>query len=186
MKNSETKDFIAYEYLSLNVKEENISMYVDCYENFGWQLIKENYSKNDDYYINHNANEKKMINIKFKRDRKIKNKQELNNLQKKTEISLNNIDKLKNQPDNLGMIVSMLIGIAGTIFMALSVFSITATNPLIIPCIIFGFLGMVGWAIPYFAYTKVKIKKETENTSLIEEQLNIVYDNCERASTLIK
>lgn len=39
MTNSETKDFVAYEYLSLNVKSEREPLYIDCYENFGWILI---------------------------------------------------------------------------------------------------------------------------------------------------
>ena len=38
MKNSETKDFVAYEYLSLDVDSDKEPLYIDCYENFGWFL----------------------------------------------------------------------------------------------------------------------------------------------------
>jgi len=29
-------NFVAYEYKEITVETENISMYLDCYENFGW------------------------------------------------------------------------------------------------------------------------------------------------------
>jgi len=186
MKNSETKDFIAYEYLSLKIKEDVVPMYIDCYENFGWQVITSESNSNKDYYINHNQNEINKINIKFKRDRKIKHKNELNNLQRKMEISLSNIEEMKKDPANKGLVASMTIGLIGTIFMALSVFSITATNPLIIPCIIFGFFGIIGWILPFFVYKDIKKKKETENSTLIDEEYNTLYGLCEQASKLTK
>lgn len=39
IKNSETKDFIAYEYLSINVRSDKEPLYIDCYENIGWMII---------------------------------------------------------------------------------------------------------------------------------------------------
>ena len=38
MKNSETKDFVAYEYLNISVKSDKEPLYTDCYEAFGWIL----------------------------------------------------------------------------------------------------------------------------------------------------
>lgn len=187
MRNSETKDFVAYEYLSLNVKSEKEPLYIDCYENFGWILINNTaLIDKEDYYINNtNIRQDKLVNIKFKRDRRIKNKMQLISLQKKLELSLKNIEKLEEQPNVSGIIYSMAIGLIGTIFLSLSVFAITATNPLYIPCVIFGAIGIVGWILPYFVYKKVKEKKEQENNLLIEEQYNTIYDTCEQAKKLV-
>ena len=91
MKNTETKEFIAYEYFSTNVESDKEALYIDCYENFGWTLIN-NISNNglvdnEDYYIN-NYYINKLINLKFKRDRKIPNKAKIIHYQKTCENSL--------------------------------------------------------------------------------------------------
>ena len=187
MKNSETKDFVAYEYLSINVKSNKEPLYVDCYENFGWILINNTaLVDKEDYYINNsNINDNRLVNLKFKRDRKIKNKVKLLSLQRKLELSLKELEKLENEPNREGFIYSMIVGFIGTIFLALSVFAITATNPLLIPGIVCGVVGIMGWILPYFVYLKVKSSKTQENTSLIEEQYNTIYDSCEQAKKLI-
>lgn len=33
-------NFITYDYKEITVETENISMYLDCYENFGWRRMK--------------------------------------------------------------------------------------------------------------------------------------------------
>lgn len=112
MKNSETKDFIAYEYLSLNVKSEYEPLYIDCYESFGWLLVNNTaLVDKDDYYINnYNINDNKVINIKFKRDRRIKNKVQLLSLQRKLETALNEMAILERQPSTIGLIVALTMG----------------------------------------------------------------------------
>lgn len=185
MKNSETKDFVAYEYLSLNVKSEKEPLYVDCYENFGWILVNNTaLIDKEDYYINNYTSDNRLVNLKFKRDRKIKNKLELMNLQRKMESALDEINRLEKQPERLGIILALSIGLIGTIFMAGSAFAVTAANPLYVVCVICGILGFLGWGFGYYMYLKVKRDKKQENVSLIEEQYNVVYDCCEQAKRL--
>lgn len=187
MRNSDTKDFVAYEYLSLNVKSEKEPLYIDCYENFGWILTNNTaLVDNEDYYINNsNINNNKLVNLKFKRDRRIKNKVVLLSLQRKLENAFKELESLEKEPGVLGTVWAMVIGVIGTVFLALSVFSITATDPLYIPCIICGAIGLIGWTLPYFVYKKIKNKKTQENVTLIEEQYNAIYDSCEQARKLI-
>ena len=125
MKNSETKDFIAYEYLSLNVNTEKEPLYIDCYENFGWTLINNTgLVDKEDYYIN-NYSYNNTINLKFKRDRKIKNKNQLLYLQRKLESSLKEIDKLEKEPYSKGFTYSMAIGmIVSLIIIAMGIYMI--------------------------------------------------------------
>lgn len=183
--NSETKDFVAYEYLSLNVNSSKFPLYLDCYENFGWILVNNAaLVDKEDYYIN-NYNSKGLVNIQFKRDRKIKNKTQLTSLQRKLEASLKEIEKLEKEPNTDGIVKSMSVGVIGTIFLAISVFLITVTNPLYILSVISGIIGIVGWILPYFVYKKVKLNKEHDNLALIEEEYNSVYDCCEQARKLI-
>lgn len=186
MKNNATKDFIAYEYLSLTVDSEKEPLYIDCYENFGWLLINNSaLVEKEDYFINNvPSNYHKKINIKFKRDRKIKNKAQLLSLQRKLESSLKEIERLEKEPYSKAFILALTIGIIGTIFLAVSVFSITAATPLYVPCVISGVIGIVLWIMPYFIYKNKYRAKEQENISLIDEQYNNIYNICEQAKNL--
>ena len=67
----ERQSFISYEYKELNVKEDQASFYLDCYENFGW--------KQDENFPPQNKGD--LVTLKLKRNRKIVNKVELTRLQ---------------------------------------------------------------------------------------------------------
>ena len=186
MTSSETKDFVAYEYISVETNIDKEPLYIDCYENFGWELINNStFVDKDDYFINNVTSSHKKINIKFKRDRKIKNKNKLQTLQRKLELSLNSIEKLEKEPNTISFIYAMSIGLLGTIFLALSVFSFTGNEIYYVPFILCGIIGIIGWILPYFIYKKIKSIKEQENISLIDEQYNIIYDVCEQANKLL-
>lgn len=190
MKNSETKDFVAYEYLSTNVTSDKEALYVDCYENFGWKLTSSNSNyglvDKEDYYINNsNLNDNKLVNLKFKRDRKIPNKAKIISLQKKCENGLKELARLEKEPKSKGSFYAVISAIIGTIFLAISVFAITATNPIYVLSVITGIIGLVCWFISYPIYNQIKIKQEEINTSLIEEQYNVIYDSCEQAQKLL-
>lgn len=185
MKNDKAKDFVAYEYLSMNVRSEKEPLYIDCYENLGWMLISDNaLVDKDDYYINNYSLSNRLVNIKFKRDRKINNKGKLLSLQRKAESILKEIENLEREPWTISFICSLTIGMIGTIFLAISVFAITAINPLYMISILTGAVGIIGWILPYFVYKNVKTKKEQENTSLIDKKYDDLYAVLEQAKKL--
>lgn len=186
MRNSETKDFVAYEYLSINVTSDKEALVMDCYENFGWMLTSSANNSGlvdkEDYYINNsNVNGNKLINLKFKRDRKIPNKAKVVTLQKKFENSLKELKRLEKEPNSKGSFYAVVASVIGTIFLTISVFFITAANPIYFLGAIMGIIGLIGWFMAYPIYKKVKTKQEEINASLIEEQYNIIYDSCEQA-----
>lgn len=186
MKNSETKDFVAYEYMSLRVKQDKEPLYIDCYENLGWIFINNSaLVDKEDYFINNIGFNNKVVNLRFKRDRRIANKVKLMSLQRKLESALKMVEKLENAPSSYAIVWAMTIGFIGTIFLAISVFAITASNPYYFLSILTGIPGLVGWVLPYFVYVNKIREKELENIELIEEQYNIIYDSCEQAKKLI-
>ena len=189
MKNIETKDFVAYEYLSINVISKKEDLYIDCYENFGWKLtntINSGLVDREDYYINNsNINDNKLVNLKFKRDRKIPNKAKVIALQNKCENALKELNRLEKEPNSKGTIYACLVAVVGTILLAISVFLITSINPTYILGMFIGIIGLVGWLLAYPMYKKTKIKQEQINTPLIEEQYTIIYDSCEQAQKLL-
>lgn len=176
------EDYVIYEYTSINVKSELEPMYIDCYENFGWIPINNNGKR--DYYINVNPN-LDIVNIKFKRNRKIKSKEELKKLQEECEKAFLNINKLEKQPQSIATMYALIIAFIATIFMAISVFAITGEKIVWIPAILGGIIGVIGWIIPYFVYRNVREQKLIENKIKIEEQQEIIYNTCERARKIL-
>lgn len=185
----ENKDHIQYEYLSINVKSKFDPMIIDTYENFGWKIISSSaLTDKDDYYINNvGLNGEKLVNIKFKRDRKIRNKEKLNTLQRKCEEALKKIDKLEREPHLKGTMYSLTVSMIGCVFLAISVFIITGSNEIrdYVISMPIGIVGLVCWVLSYFRYTKTKTKLEDKNHPLVEEQYDIIYNACDEAQKLI-
>jgi hypothetical protein len=82
MKESSESNFVAYEYVSVPVKQTIETLYIDCYKSFGW--ILENSVLN--------ITDLNSVILKFKRDRRIKNRSEVVELQRKCENALTSIE----------------------------------------------------------------------------------------------
>ena len=187
MKNSVAKDFVVYDYLSIDVNPEQEQLYVDCYQNFGWEFVSSSGNNlNQDYYVNNpNINQISLVKIKFKRDRKIKNKAELLILQKKMESTLKKNEKLTKEPEMISTMYSMIIGVIGLLFFVFGVLSYIASNPLYILAVLNGIIGIIGFAAAFLINGKVKKQKQEENEVLIEKEYDLISEYCEKANKLI-
>ena len=174
------KDDIVYEYASINVKRELEQMYKDCYEHFGWIYIKDEEKR--DYYINTNINQD-IVNIKFKRNRKIQGKDELQELQNKCEKAFLKINKLEREPDSLATMYALLIGLIAILFITVSIFSGIKSNWFI--SIVSGMIGIIGIILPYFIYNKTKGNKKNENKVKIEKEQDLISDIFKRATEIL-
>lgn len=176
---NEKSNYVAYEFLTVDVKKDFELIYTDCYENLGWQSIYNSESEN----LQINPGLDLTVNLKFKRDRKIKNRSMLVSLQKKCEGALKKIDKLEKSKEFEAMIVSLSTGIAGLLSLTGAVFSfLTGETGLTIVLTLFAF---VGFAFPLYFYKRIKADQELKVGTLIQEQYDIIYDVCERAKNLI-
>ncbi len=169
----EKNNFIGYEYQDVTVKRSMASMYADSYQNFGWELdgTAEPVGKLDS------------VTMKFKRDRKLRNKAELTRLQRNFDACITEILSLEAQKYIKASVVAYVIGIIGTAFMAGSVFAVTANR--IIPCILLAIPAFIGWVLPYFCYRAIVKKKAAEVTPLIDQKYDEVYAVCEKANALL-
>jgi len=175
------RDTVTYEYLSLNIQDDLEPMYTDFYECLGWIPID---TRKRDYYINSDPN-KNLINIKFKRNRRIQNKEKLNKLQKQMEEILEYIKKKEKIPNAKGTFFSMLLGIIGLGLMAIAIWAATRENMLIIPTVIFSILTIFCWSITPFLYKKI-IEKGTEMIKLeIDKEYEKIYDICEKGKDIL-
>lgn len=161
-------DYVAFEYNIIGTKNAYADLYVDNMPCFGWQIVEKNNGIDG-------------VSLKFKRNRDIANRQELDALQRKFELTVDNVkeyDKSKTTAANLS---ALAVAIVGTGFMAGSVFCITAATPLIAPCIILGILGAVGWILPYFLYSLIKRRKTNRVMPKIEQSYDKIYQICRDA-----
>ena len=166
-------NFIGYEYKEVAVKRDMKSVYADGYPNFGW--VSDG-SVAADIGIS-------IVNLKFKRDRKIRNKAELTRLQRLFESSAKELEKLEQSKTTTAITIAFAIGIVGTAFMAGSVFAFLAN---IIPlCIILAIPAFIGWALPYFLFMKLIAKRTETVAPLIEQQYDAIYGVCEKAHGLL-
>lgn len=175
------KEFIGYEYKEVAAESSKASFLIDGYECFGWEM-DENLpqgNKGSDF-----QNQKKTL-LRLKRNRKIVNKMELTRLQRNFEACVHEITVLENMKTSAATMYALIAGIAGTAFMAGSVFAVTARPPHIVLCILLAIPGFAGWILPYFLYKRI-VEKQTEKlTPLIEEKYDEIYEICEKGNKLL-
>lgn len=166
--------FIGYEYKDISVKHDMEPLYADNYQNFGWKL---------------DGTQSVLpgigsVVLKFKRDRRIRNKNELNRLQRQFDTCMAEIGRLEASKTIIPSIWAYTVGLIGTAFMAGSVFAVTSGHvPL---CVVLGILGFLGWGAGYLFYRQKQVKQAADVAPLIDHQYNMLYDVCEQAHALLE
>ncbi|ASA23467.1 hypothetical protein [Paenibacillus donghaensis] len=197
------KSFWGFEYKNIIARWSMAALWSDGYETFGWKLEKSEPAIEKHIWgplrlmmaplaifpgspfakmvLDHKSENK--VELKFKRDRAILNKSELNQLQSRFEFSALEIDKLEKSKRINSTAVAYLVGLIGTVFMATSVFSyLESMIPL---SILMAIPGFAGWFLSYFIRKAVKGRTTKKVTPLIENQYDIIYETCKKANTLI-
>lgn len=164
--------FTGYEYKNINTSRELAAIYIDSFPSFGWEL--------DDYTYNNYLRRASLI---FKRDRKMKNKVEVNRLQRQFEDGLMNVSSLESNKGNRASIIALIVGIIGTAFLALATFTYLAG--MYIPCALFAVVGFVGWVLPYFIFKNVYHKRAIQVAIEVDREYDGLYVACEKAQTLL-
>jgi len=166
-------NFIGYEYRDITIDRDMESLYADGYQNFGWVL--------DNTSTPHAG--LSSITMKFKRDRKIRNKAELTRLQRQFDSCAAEIKSMEKSKAASASIVALTVGLIGTAFMAGATFAFLAD--LIVLCVILAIPAFIGWIIPYFLYNLTYAKKVAKVTPLIDNKYDEIYEVCERANSLL-
>ena len=168
------RDYVGYDYKTATVLSDKAAMYLDAYKNFGWLPGDSQPSRG----LGGN------VTLMLKRDRKILNKVELTRLQQHFEACMDEVAELENSKRRTGLIYTLVVGLAGTAFMAGSVFAVTHSPPMILLCVLLGVPGIVGWALPHFVFKHFMQKRTEEVTPLIEQKYDEIYGICEKGNAL--
>lgn len=163
--------FVGYEYTTVDAAYELESAVIDGYKNFGWELDSRESSLG---FGN---------NLKFKRDRKIRNKAELSRLQRKFDNNIKEIERLEASKTSSAQITALVIGFVGTAFLGGATFSYLAG--LIPLTIILAIPGFICWIVPYFAYNSIVSKNSAKISVLAEEKYDEIYSICQQANELL-
>jgi hypothetical protein len=168
-----SENFIGYEYKDVLTTGEMEGVYADGYPNFGWQLDGSARS----------ALGLSAVTLKFKRDRKIRNKSELSRLQRQFEGLVREIENLEKSKTSGAFIASMTVGLIGTVLLGGATFSyLGGMIPLML---VLAAPGFAGWILPYFIFKKMSAKRENVVSELVEKQYDAIYEVCEKAHALL-
>lgn len=170
---SQTTDFTPYEYLTLQVDRDLEPLYKDTYRNFGWVI---------EGYGNGMPNPA-TVTLKLKRDRRISNRRAVLEQQHAAERSLATIASLERSKQRAPMVAALTAGIIGSVILAGSIFAITANMWVLgIPL---GVVGLLGWAVGWFAHGRVKRNQSAKVSPLIDREYEVIYTSGENASHLM-
>ena len=167
------KDYIGYEYKDVTVDRKLEGLYLDAYQSFGWMLDK-TFGVTTGFGT---------ITLKFKRDRKIRNKAELTRLQRQFDANVNEILSMERSRTDRASIVAFTVGMVGTGFMAGSTFSFLAGSYIL--CAVLAIPAFIGWFLPYFLYKSTYAKKAKKILPLVDTKYDEIYEICERANNLL-
>jgi len=164
---------VGYEYKNVTVPRSMESVYADGYANFGWEFSGTEPALQGEI----------AIVLKFKRDRRLKNKLELSRLEREFEKGLHEIEKLERRKSASVMGSALGFGIVGAAFLVGAVFSfIYSLIPLGIVLLI---PAIAGWALGYFSSVRMGAKKAEQTAPQIDSHYDAIYQVCEKANTLI-
>lgn len=176
----EKRNYVGYEYKEIAADGQLVSLLLDGYENFGWEV---NDSLPGDSMGGKPGSGKTLIRLK--RNRKILNKAELTRLQRNFEACVSQIQTLEQRKTSAASAYAIILGVIGTAFMAGSTFAVTAQPPHYILCILLAIPGFLGWVFPYFLYKKIVGKQTEKITPLIEAKYDEIYEICEKGNKLL-
>ena len=175
------RNYVGYEYKEIAADGPMVSLLLDGYENFGWEV-------NDSLPESNTGGRpgtRQKVGIRLRRDRKILNKAELTRLQRNFEACVTEIQTLEKRKSSMATVYALILGILGTAFMAGATFAITAQPPYIVLCIILAVPGFLGWILPYFLFRRVQRKETEKITPLVEAKYDEIYEICEKGNKLL-
>lgn len=169
MEHEHQPSYVVYEYKEIEAKGERAALLMDCYQSHGWEAEQGN----------------ALGKIMLRRSRKIMNKAELTRLQRNMEACVAEIDAMQKDKTTKASIVSLVLGLIGTAFMAGSVFAVTATPPIVWLCILLAVPAFTLWALAPILYPRMVAKRTKTVNELIEQKYDEIYAICEKGSKLL-
>lgn len=177
--------FVAHEYAAVRAPREFDAVYRDSYAAFGWSVEDaEPSTLVPGALVPGSLAQTGSVTFRLRRDRRIKNRQMVQTLQRKAEGSLSAIVRLERSKNAVALAVAVSVGIVGCAFLAGSVFSIE--GGLLVLSIVLGAVGLLAWLAGYLAYLGVRSMRTAKVAPLIDSEFEALYEACEQAAQLLR
>lgn len=180
----QTSGFTAYEYASVRAPRDLESLYQDTYRGFGWTVESTELADPIRPLPLTPAIQPTTITLKLKRDRNIRNRQMVQTLQRKAEVSLSTIARLEKSKTSRAIALAVSIGVVGAGFLAGSIFLMN--GGLLALSIVLGVIGLIGWAGGFLAYLGVKARRTATVIPLIDREFDALYETADQAARLLR
>ncbi|GAA2592621.1 hypothetical protein GCM10010435_84390 [Winogradskya consettensis] len=168
-----TTGFVAYEYRTIRADRELESLWRDSLHNFGW--IVESAATP--------ISRTTVVMLKVKRDRRIKNRPMVLELERKCESALSAIARMEKSKNTTATAVAATIAVLGSASLAGSIFTLNAGNQLV--SIVLGAIGLLAWVAGYLAYGGVKGSRTAALAPRIDHEYSVVHETGEQGARLL-
>lgn len=170
------KDFVSYEYRTINVKAKDQIKVIDMYEAFGWEVTSTTTARIDG------------VTMSLKRDRKQKHKQELIKLERQAEDMYKTVSSLRRAKTAgasvfayiFGSIAALILGGGMSLTMLMS-----NSIPAFVGGVILGIIGIILCGANYFIYKKLVIKKTKSLLPVIDDTEEKLANLLEKGNDLL-
>ena len=168
-------EYVGYDYKVVSADLDKAAMVINSLGYFGWVP--------DEVIPQKQTSER--VTVTMKRDRKIVNRAELTRLQQHFEACVDEIAVLEKSPVQRGTLAAIVAGLVGCIFLAGSVFAVTAEPPQILWCVLLGFPGLLAWILTLPMCRRFTQRRRAEVTPLIDGKHDEIQEICRRGNTLV-
>ncbi len=165
-------DFVAYEYARVRAPRRLEPLYLDTYRSFGWAL---------DEIADDRSGAGELV---FKRDRSIRNRPMVHELQRKAVGSLNTIGELEKAKSATPGVVAFGLGLLGCVPLAGSVFMIVGGAGGFVATAL-GVVGLAIWGAVPLLHRKLKASRTARLDARIEAEQDVIFDAAEQAARLL-
>ncbi len=172
------KDYRSYDYTTVQTSQKDAPQTIDCYECLGWELVK-----SSDYGI------LPWVTLQFKRNRKIKNKEQLTRIQVRLNDAMDSLDVMEQEKTKNATIWSLVLGIIGALIFGgglclflVETFAFGLAG--FIVGVVLGAIGAVVCGFAYPIYKKIRAQKTAQMNVLIEKKKDEIAQLCEDAQKL--
>ncbi|WP_159501482.1 hypothetical protein [Microbacterium sp. 18062] len=175
--------YVAYEYLSVKAPRSLGALYRDTYRGFGW--IGENAEPPDPFRPPsatpgmHSG----VVALTLKRDRSIRNRELVQELQRTAERSLAAIARLERHTTVAVVCVAVPLGVVGAALLAAAVLSVI--GGLLALSIVLGAAGLLSWMGAFLSQGTVRRRSLARVTPLIDREHDELHEAAGRASRLL-
>lgn len=175
--------YTGYDYHSLTVPTEQVSLCLDSLPCFGWESDPNRVIPSSQ--LARRGKMPTMQTLYFRRNRAIVGKTELTRLARNFESCIADLSRLEHASHTRALSASLGVGFLGTAFISGGTFAAVASPPIIWLCILLAVPGFAGWLLAPFIYHHIVCKRSAAMRLLLEKKRDEIDALCEKGSQLL-